>query len=128
MLTARTTDDGQQQTAAATWARGSSRAAGGLAPSARFLSLRHERRAPKRGSSGHEVGSRHRSGRPHRVRGEGCGTTLYAVFPDIAQTTEGVEVPTVEPLVVPDSAKRVNADETGIAVCPMCQTANRVLD
>ena len=60
--------------------------------------------------------------------GEGCGTTLYAVFPDIAQTFDGLEVPTVEPLAVPDSAKRVNADETGIAVCPMCQTANRVLD
>lgn len=60
--------------------------------------------------------------------GEGCGTTLYAVFPAIAKTSDGLEIPAVEPLAVPDSAKRVEATEDGVAVCPMCQTANRVLD
>ena len=60
--------------------------------------------------------------------GEGCGTTLYAIFPDIAQTSDGLEIPEVEPLAVPDSAKRVDASEQGVAICPMCQTANGVLD
>ena len=60
--------------------------------------------------------------------GEGCGTTLYAVFPDIAETSDGLGIPKVEPLAVPDSAKRVDASEDGVAICPMCQFANRVLD
>ena len=60
--------------------------------------------------------------------GEGCGTTLYAVFPDIAATSDGLVIPAVEPLAVPDSAKRVDANEEGVAVCPRCQTANRDLD
>lgn len=97
-----------------------------LAPRSR-RALRAHLRVTRRSSSARSTIVSIGRGVLIECEGEGCGTILYAVFPDIAETSDGLEIPAVEPLAVPDSAKRVAATAEGVAVCPMCQTANRVL-